>query len=154
MPGAGPALDIDDPLFNLRVFADQRSYYYLRAEWETDLLPFDGLAAQISYRTDEGKSVEGYGIWDRVAASKHHRAATSLTRKYMHYADMVNGRVQLWLDDVLLHESLLEKEPSDFPPETSHIVYGPDLLGAGETLGSGVRGKLREYEVGRYPPAK
>ncbi|MEN8151715.1 MAG: hypothetical protein ABFS86_18005, partial [Planctomycetota bacterium] len=85
-----------------RVFADQRSYYYLRAEWETDLMPFTGLVLTLAYMTDRDRTLGGYAKFDQLRPYRHHRAATSLDSRMLKLQDVTNARVQLWLDDVLL----------------------------------------------------
>ena len=143
------------PLRLDRVFADQRSYYYLRAEWETDLMPFSGLTLTLAYVTDEGMTLEGFGTFDRVRPYRHHRAATSLSSRMLKLQDVANARIQLWIDDFLLAESYWKADgPKEFPREDSNVVVGPDLLREEESLGVGVRAQLRRYQVGRYGPAK
>ncbi len=127
------------------------TYHYLRAEWESDLPPFSGLALQLSYRTDDGKTSESYGLYDRVQPFRHHRAAVSVTSRDLRLAKVANARAQLWLGDVLLHEELLRKEPADFPEDESHVKVGPDPLPPDETLGAWVKSEGREWKVGRYP---
>ena len=64
----------------------------------------------------------------------------------------MNGRVQLWIADVLLQEVLLRESPAEFPPETSHVMFGPDLLKADESLSAGARADVKIFKVGRYKP--
>jgi hypothetical protein len=143
------------PLRLDRVFADQRSYYYLRAEWATDLMPFSGLTLTLAYLTDRGQTLEGHATYDRVRPYKRHRAATSLSSRMLRLADVTNARIQLWIDDFLLAEHLWKADgPKDFPHEDSNVTIGPDLLGEKETLGAGVKADLRRYRVGRYGPGK
>ena len=138
-----------------RVFADQRSYYYLRAEWETDLMPFTGLVLTLAYVTDRDRTLEGYAKFDQIRPYHHHRAATSLDSRMLRLQDVTNARVQLWLDDVLLSESLWKADgPKVFPHEESNVIVGPDLLDEMESLGVGVRAAKTRWKVGRYPPAK
>ncbi|MHC4860350.1 MAG: hypothetical protein ACYTDY_09700 [Planctomycetota bacterium] len=136
------------------VYIGTRTFYYLRAEWETSLSPFDGLVLQIGYVTDQPKTLEGWAVFDKVAPHKHHRAACSLSSLDLRLRDVANVRAQLWIGDFLLHESLLKKEPTQFPEEQSHVTVGPDLLRVDETLGVSSHSRLREYNVGRYHAGK
>jgi hypothetical protein len=141
-----------EPLRFDKVLLSTGILYQLKACWATDLPEFDGLAIQISYRTDREKTLESYGIYNDVRPYGRHRAASSLTARDLHYAEVVNGRVQLWIADVLLHEALLKESPAEFPPETSHVMFGPDLLSADESLSSGAKAEVKVFKVGRYKP--
>jgi hypothetical protein len=134
-----------------RVFLDDRSLYYLKARRETDLPEVSGLAMQIGYVDDKGKTYEGWAIYDGMKPSARHMAATSLSSRDLRLADIANARVQLWLDDLLIAESLLKPEPKEFPVEESNVLVGPDLLGPDETLNAGTRARMRKYTPGRYP---
>lgn len=132
-----------------RVFLSTGTYYYLRAQWATDLPVVNDLAVQLSYVTSRAETREGYAVYDAVRPYGRHRACVSMTSRDFGVADLSNARVQLWLGKHLLHESLFKAEPSEFPEEASHVTVGPDLLDAKETLGANVKADLREYEVGR-----
>jgi len=143
------------PLRMDKVYADNRAYYYLRAEWATDLMPFSGLTVTLAYVTEKGKTLEGFAKYDRMRPYKRHRAATSLSSRMLRLQDLTNARIQLWIDDFLLAESHWKDDgPKEFPYEESNVVVGPDLLREEETLGAGVKADLRRYSVGRYPPAR
>ncbi len=142
------------PLRFHRVFLSTGTLYQLKACWATDLPEFDGLGLQISYRTDRDKTLESYGIYNNVRPYQRHRAAVSLTARALHYSQVVNARVQLWIADVLLHESLLKESPVEFPPDESNVRFGPDLLRADESLSAGARADVRLYKVGRYQPMR
>jgi hypothetical protein len=139
------------PLKMDRVFLDDKSLYYLKAEWETDLAQISALVMQIGYVTDKKETFEGWAVYDEVRPSTHHRAATSLSSRDLRLADLVNARVQLWLDGLLLHESRLKPEATEFPEQAGNVIIGPDLLGPDETLNSGAQANMRTYQVGRYP---
>ncbi|MEN8151901.1 MAG: hypothetical protein ABFS86_18950, partial [Planctomycetota bacterium] len=97
----------------------------------------------------------GYAKFDQLRPYHHHRAATCLDSRMLKLQDVTNARVQLWLDDVLLAESLWKPDvPTEFPFEESHVIVGPDLLSEKESLGVGVRAAKTRYRVGRYPAAK
>jgi hypothetical protein len=143
------------PLRMDKVYADTRAYYYLRAEWRTDMVPFDGLVLTLAYLAEGGKTFEGYATYDHVKPNNRHRAATSLSSRDLRLKNLVNARIQLWVDDLLIGESLWKPErPKDFPVEKSHVVVGPDLLKENESLGVSSHSNFKNYAVGRYPPAK
>ena len=137
-----------------RVFLSTGSLYYLRAEWATELPQFDGLVLQLSYLTDAPKSFEGFAKYREMEPFGHHRAAFSMSHRAFRLKDVVNGRAQLWLDGVLLGESLKAETPADFPWVDESVMEGPELLGEDDTLGARVKAKLEDYRIGRYPPAR
>ncbi len=143
-----------EPLRFEKVYLSTGTLYQLKACWATDLPEFDGLGVQISYRTDRDQTLEGYGIYENMRPYSHHRAAVSLTARGLHYAEVVNARVQLWVADVMLDEAKLHDEPADFPPEESHVQVGPDLLGASESLSAGAKADVLLFKVGKYKPIR
>ncbi len=143
-----------EPLRFDKVYLSTGTLYQLKARWATDLPEFDGLTMQISYRTDRDKTLESYAVYNDVRPYGRHRAAVSLSARDLHYTEVANARVQLWLSDVLLHESLLKEAPADFPREESHLVFGPELLTAAESLSAGARADVRIFKVGRYQPQR
>lgn len=128
------------------------TYHYVYAEWATDLPPFDGLVLQLSYVTDRDRTLESYGVYDSVAPNRHHRAAVSLSYRDLRMQEVENVRVQLWVEDVLLHESLWKESPTEFPEDTSHVKWGPELMTEEDNLGVSNHSKLRESVIGRYSP--
>jgi hypothetical protein len=143
------------PLRMDKVYAESRAYYYLRAEWQTDMVPFDGLVLTLAYLAEGGKTFEGFATYDHVKPSRRHRAATSLSSRSLRLKNLVNARLQLWIDDLLIAESQWKADgPKVYPVEKSHVVVGPDLLKEEESLGVSNHSQFRKYGVGRYPPAK
>ncbi len=143
-----------DPVKLDKIYLKTGTLYCLKALFATDLPDFDGLVLQISYRTDRDKTLEGFATFNRVRPYRRHRAAVCLSARDLHYAEVANARVQLFVGDVLLAESLLAKSPADFPLEDSHVVFGPDLLKSSESLSAGARADLRLYKIGRYVPKR
>jgi hypothetical protein len=137
-----------------RIDLSGRTYWTLKAEWETTLPEIDGLVVQLSYLTERERTHESYVVLDDVRPYARHRAACCLDSRQLRLADVVNLKVELWLDDLPLHTSRLEEEPARFPEDESHVLFGPDLMEPHESLAAGGRYEIREFHVGRYPGAR
>lgn len=141
-----------EPLRFDKVLLSTGTLYMLKARWATDLPEFDGLGIQLSYFTSREQTLQSYGVYENMRPCSRHCAAVSLTARGLHYAEVANARVQLWIGDVMLHEAKLSDEPAGFPPEESHVLTGPDLLTSAESLSAGARADVRLFKVGVYQP--
>jgi hypothetical protein len=138
------------PVTMQKVFLSTGSYRYLRAVWQTDLPEFPGLVAHLAFLTSHPKTIEGHAVYDDVKQHLHHRAALSITTRDLRLRKITNLRVQLWIDGLLLHESLLNESPTEFPEDTSNVKVGPALLEEQDSLGVWTHSRVRDYRLGRY----